>query len=74
MDNTQFEDFCKNLAEAINSFRETFRNLLETLQSTIRKIKRAKEIKVSWHAPVKIVKSSQVLNRKPRFIVARSNC
>ncbi|PAD86681.1 hypothetical protein CHH55_17075 [Niallia circulans] len=74
MDNTQFEDFCKHLADAVDTFCETFRNLLETLRLTIRKIKRAKEIKVSWHAPVKIVKSSQVLNRKPRFIVARSNC
>ena len=77
MDNSfivRFEKSCRALAKSFCEAIERIRDFLVELNVCAEEIDKKQKIKQSWITPNKIMKPHQVINRKPLFAKARSNC
>lgn len=78
MENMEWFDEVKEMiAIACGEKVDEVLELWERLKESLKYIDLYEDInltKYNWNVPIKIVRKSQVLNRKPIMSVARSNC
>lgn len=67
-----FEDIKAALIALANAFNENFESIKECFEQYDEQL--LIDNKPDWHPPLKIVRPSQVTNRKPVMARARSNC
>lgn len=72
-----FDEVKEMIAIACGEKVDEVLELWERLKESLKYIDLYEDInltKYNWNVPIKIVRKSQVLNRKPIMSVARSNC
>jgi flagellar motor switch protein FliG len=77
-DEKLLHEMITRISEAMKEIGESFKELAEKILGAFDDIEKEKQkyqpVKTEHHVPLKIVSRSQVINRKPRIIFARSNC
>ncbi|KIO62124.1 hypothetical protein B4065_3344 [Caldibacillus thermoamylovorans] len=77
-DEKLLHEMITRISEAMGEFGKSIKELAEKILGVYDDVEKEKQkyqpVKTKHHIPLKIVSRSQVINRKPRTIFARSNC